>query len=150
MFLIEVKQGHNAIKTNNPNTSKESPGLLKHYHDYESFCKDQEAVSFTKRDMLEVLRQKTELGLVFGLNNLFKKEAGGKLSTKGIKIEDDVEFVFLLANYLHFSDQLQNELKHIKEGSKFFCSSFMGYGLYQRYIVRKHTIDNYPSIFIAE
>lgn len=150
MFLIEVKQGYNAIKTNNPNTSKESPGLLKHYHDYESFCKDSDAVSSTKLDMLEVLRQKTELGLVFGLDNLFKKETGGKLSAKRVKIEDNVEFVFLLANYLHFSDQLQNELKHIKEGCKFFCSSFMGYGLYQRYIVSKHTIERYPSIFITE
>ena len=150
MYLIEVKQGHKAIKTNKPNTKKESPGLLKHYHDYEAFLKDSATVEFTKSDMLEVLRQKTELGLIIGLSQLFKKDKNGKLSTKGITIEDNVEFVFLLANYLHFSNQLKNELNLLPTACRFFCSSFMGYGLYEKYIVNKSTTIHYPEIFVTE
>ena len=147
MFVIEVKQGHNAIKTNKPNTNKESPGLLKHFHDFEVFKRNTEAVSFTKSDMLKVLCQKTELGLVLGLDSLFKRMEDGRLSTDGIEIEKDVEFVFLLANYLHFSDQLKNELTYLDDKCKFFCSCFMGYGLYIDFIIEKKTIFNYPKIF---
>ena len=45
MYLIEVKQGHNAIKTNKPNTTKEGPGLLKHYHDFNKFQKNLQFIS---------------------------------------------------------------------------------------------------------
>ena len=150
MYLIEVKQGHNAIKTNKPNTTKEGPGLLKHYHDFNKFQKNPEAVKFVKADMLEVLRQKTELGLVVGLQELFDKDADGNLTTKGIVIREPVGFVFLLANYLHFSKQLRNELLLLPNSAHFFCASFVGYGLYKKYIITKKTIANYPSIFVTE
>ena len=150
MYLIEVKQGHNAIKTEKPNTEKEGPGLLKHYHDFCEFRKDPAAVLSVKEDMLEVLRQKTELGLVQGLQELFEKNAEGNLTTKGIVIREEVDFVFLLANYLHFSKQLHNELLLLPNNAQFFCSSFVGYGLYKKYIVTKRTIANYPSIFVTE
>lgn len=150
MYLIEVKQGHNAIKTEKPNTQKEGPGLLKHYHDFLVFLKDPTAVSCVKKDMLEVLRQKTELGLVHGLQELFEKNEEGNLTTNGIAIREEVDFVFLLANYLHFSKQLHNELSYLPNNANFFCSSFMGYGLYKKYIATKTTIEKYPSIFVTK
>ncbi len=150
MYLIEVKQGHNAIKTEKPNTQKEGPGLLKHYHDFCEFRKDQAAAMCVKADMLEVLRQKTELGLVHGLQELFEKDAEGNLTTKGIVIRKDIDFVFLLANYLHHSKQLRKELLLLPNYAQFFCASFVGYGLYKKYIVTKKTIANYPSIFVTE
>lgn len=150
MYLIEVKQGHKAIKTNKPNTQKEGPGLLKHYHDFCEFRKDPAAVMSVKADMLEVLRQKTELGLVQGLQKLFVKDADGNLTTNGIVIRKDIDFVFLLANYLHHSKQLRKELLLLPNYAQFFCASFVGYGLYKKYIVTKKTIANYPSIFVTE
>ena len=150
MYLIEVKQGHKAIKTDKPNTKEESPGLLKHFHDFDSFRNDPKTVEFTKKDMLEVLCQKTELGLVIGLDKLFLEDKNGHLSTKGIIIEDKVEFVYLLANYLHFSEQLKHELNLLPDECNFFCSCFLGYGLYKRFIINKKNIAHYPDIFVAK
>lgn len=148
MYLIEVKQGHHAIKTTKPNTKEEGPGLLKHYHDFIKFKQSEEAVKDLKTDMLEVLRQKTDLGLIEGLNELFDKDENGKLTTTGIEIHEDVEFVFLLANYLHFSKQLHHELSLLPDNAQFFCSSFVGYGLYKKFIVNKNTLPIIYSLLV--
>ena len=111
LTLIEVKQGEDAIRTNGEN----SPGLKKHYDDYLSFKKDQESVNRVAKDMLLVLKQKKELGLVKGLDNLFEKkitekDASGNIVEQRVEIEPQIEaepdFLFLLANYHHYSSNL--------------------------------------------
>ena len=97
--------------------------------------------------MLEVLRQKYCLGLVKGLDHLFS-QVDGKVTTAGISIEDEIHFVFLLANYPHYSDNLKNELEDMPDDSYFFVSSFLGYGLFKDLVLTKAELKkHYPMMF---
>lgn len=142
LTLIEVKQGEDAIRTNGEN----SPGLKKHYDDYISFKKDQVSVNRVAKDMLLVLKQKKELGLVKGLDNLFEKkitekDAWGNKVQRQVEVEPKIEaepdFLFLLANYHHYSSNLQIECEKQLEDCKFINASFCGYGLYKDLIKTK-------------
>lgn len=144
LTLIEVKQGEDAIRTN----GKNSPGLKKHYDDYLSFKEDQEYVDCLAKDMLLVLKQKKELGLVKGLDNLFEKkitetDASGNIVERRVEmdlqIEAEPDFLFLLANYHHYSTNLQIECedKDWTDDCKFINASFCGYGLYKDLIKTK-------------
>ena len=138
LTLIEVKQGEDAIRTNGEN----SPGLKKHYNDYLNFKEKPESVNRVAKDMLLVLKQKKELGLVKGLDNLFEKkitetDASGNIVEQRVEIDPQIEaepdFLFLLANYHHFSKNLQIECedKDWTDDCKFINASFCGYGLYK-------------------
>lgn len=72
LTLIEVKQGENAIKTFE-NDEQTSAGLRKHYTDFLSFKSNPDYVSDCAKDMLLVLKQKKELGLIKGIEKLFEK-----------------------------------------------------------------------------
>lgn len=129
LTLIEIKQGEAAIKTN----GEKSSGLKKHYEDYLSFKKDQESVNRVAKDMFLVLKQKKELGLVKGLDKLFEKE---NIEIEP-KIETEPDFLFLLANYHHYSKKLQMECQVLQDDCKFINASFCGYGLYKDLIKTK-------------
>ena len=129
LTLIEVKQGEAAIKTN----GEKSSGLKKHYKDYLSFKEDQEYVDCLAKDMLLVLKQKKELGLVKGLDKLFEKEN----TEIEPQIEAEPDFLFLLANYHYYSKYLQIECKELQDDCKFINASFCGYGLYKDLIKTK-------------
>lgn len=144
LTLIEVKQGEDAIRTNGEN----SPGLKKHYNDYLNFKEKPESVNRVAKDMLLVLKQKKELGLVKGLDNLFEKkvtekDASGNIVEQRVEIDPQIEaepdFLFLLANYHHFSKNLQIECedKDWTDDCKFINASFCGYGLYKDLIKTK-------------
>ena len=148
MYLIEVKQGCDAIRTRE-STKKEkvSPGLKKHQQDFYKLQNEKSLIKELKDDMLEVLRQKYCLGLVKGLDHLFS-QVDGKVTTTGISIEDEIHFVFLLANYLHYSDNLKNELEDMPDDSYFFVSSFLGYGLFKDLVLTKAELKkHYPMMF---
>lgn len=137
LTLIEVKQGEEAIKTNGEN----SPGLKKHYEDYLSFKEDQEYVDRVAKDMLLVLKQKKELGLVKGLDKLFEKE-NAEIEPK---IEVEPDFLFLLANYHLYSSNLQMECQVLQDECKFINASFCGYGLYKDMIKTKKELNVCPK-----
>lgn len=137
LTLIEVKQGKDAIRTNGEN----SPGLKKHYKDYLSFKEDQEYVDCLAKDMLLVLKQKKELGLVKGLDKLFEKEN----TEIEPQIEAEPDFLFLLANYHHYSKYLQIECKELQDDCKFINASFCGYGLYKDLIKTKKELKFYSK-----
>ena len=96
--------------------------------------------------MLLVLKQKKELGLIKGIEKLFEKtiviedESGNKLR-KNVALEPEIEaepdFLFLLANYHHYSTCLQEECKSLPDNCKFVNASFCGYGLYKDFIKTK-------------
>lgn len=119
LVLIEVKQGDGAISGKN--------GLKKHYDDFVKFKSNSEYVGLVAQDMLIVLKQKYELGLVKGLDKLFMR--GDKPVVP--KIEKVPDFLFLLGNYHHFSTKLKAESDSLPNESRFILSSFMGYGLYE-------------------
>lgn len=132
LTLIEVKQGEMAIKTEE-NNSKASSGLKKHYEDFLAFKSNQEYVNSVAKDMLLVLKQKKELGLIKGLDKLFEKEISKE--KRNIETEPEIEaepdFLFLLCNYHHYSTNLEVECKVLPDECKFIYASYCGYGLYK-------------------
>ena len=139
LTLIEVKQGERAIKTD-----KESSGLKKHYDDYLKLLNNKDYFHEVANDMLVVLKQKLDLGLIDGLKDLFK------LENKDInpKLEEKPDFIFLLANYHHYSSKLREECLSLPDDSKFFISSFMGYGLYKDFVLSKCQLkEMFPVVF---
>lgn len=132
MVLIEVKQGESSIKS-------ETNGLQKHYDDYLRFKSQKEYVREVAEDMIKVLHQKHRLGLVKGLENLF---GDNKLP----EIEEEIDFICLLANYKPYSSLLHEVLNKM-EDCKLFVASFMGYCLYQDFIVTKdELIKMFPKV----
>lgn len=139
LTLIEVKQGEKAIKTTEMiknGKKQESPGLAKHYEDYLKLKSNKEAIRVFKNDMLGVLKQKYQLGLTKGLDNLFH-DRDKKINPE---LENDIDFVFLLANYHHYSSALREECESLPDDCKFYIASFMGYGLYKDRIYTKNKI----------
>ena len=145
LTLIEVKQGENAIKTFE-NDEQTSAGLRKHYTDFLSFKSNPDYVSDCAKDMLLVLKQKKELGLIKGIEKLFEKtvvieDKSGNKIRKNVDIEPKIEiepdFLFLLANYHHYSTNLQEECNSLPDDSKFVNASFCGYGLYKDFVKTK-------------
>jgi hypothetical protein len=133
LTLIEVKQGENAISGR--------CGLVKHYDDFKNFLSNEDLKRELGEDMLKVLIQKQKLGLVKGIDKYFK-------NGKSPKIYEKVDFVFLLANYHHYSKELYQTIQQLPEDSKFFVSSFMGYGLYDRFVKTKdELIKLFPFVF---
>lgn len=138
LTIIEVKQGEESIVTSGDNNGKVSPGLSKHYDDFMKLCQDKESVKALAEDMLVVLKQKKDLGLVKGLDKLFEDSRGNK---KTPEILPEVDFLFLLSNYHHYSDNLKKELEKLPDDARFISSSFMGYGLYKDFIHSKKDLN---------
>ena len=138
LTIIEVKQGEESIVTSVDNNGKISPGLSKHYDDFEKLRQDKDGVKSLAEDMLVVLKQKMDLGLVKGLEKLFEDSRGKK---KTPEILPELDFLFLLSNYHHYSDNLKNELEKLPDDSRFISSSFMGYGLYKDFIRSKKDLN---------
>ena len=150
LTLIEVKQGEKAIKTTE--TTKDgkthvSPGLTKHYKDYLKLKADKESILFFKNDMLCVLKQKYQLGLTKGLDNLFH-DRGREINPE---LENEIDFVFLLANYHHYSSSLREECESLPNDCKFYIASFMGYGLYKdRIYTKKEVKEIFQDTFTSK
>lgn len=98
------------------------------------------------KDMLLVLKQKKELGLIKGIEKLFEKtivieDKSGNKIRKNVDFEPEIEtepvFLFLLDNYHHYSTNLQEECKALPNDSKFINASFCGYGLYKDFVKTK-------------
>jgi hypothetical protein len=98
--------------------------------------------------MLCIIKQKRDLGLVKGLDYLFNNSAGKEIEPI---IEDNPDFIFLLANYHHYSSSLSKECKKLPKNSKFYLSSFMGYGLYKDFILTKDKLQViFPNLLPSE
>ena len=132
MVLIEVKQGENSIKS-------DKSGLNKHYNDFLKLKDNKEDVEKVVKDMITVLHQKHQLGLVKGLKGLFKNDTLPE-------IEKDIDFICLLANYKPYSRTLYDVLSQM-EDCKFFVSSLMGYCLYKDFIlIKEELIKRFPQV----
>ncbi|MCD7936144.1 MAG: hypothetical protein LUG98_04725 [Tannerellaceae bacterium] len=129
LTVFEVKMGCGSVGG--------KKGLYDHFKDYEEFCRTKDVTAF-KKDMIEVFRQKRELGLIHGMEKY----------REVTEVADEIEFVFLLANYKRASKQMQNELERIKQACfgckpKFICANFMGYGLYSHNIITEEEFESY-------
>ena len=136
LVLIEVKQGDGAIFGKN--------GLKKHYEDFMKFKANKDSVTTVGLDMLSILKQKYQLGLIKGLDKLFIR---GDKHVEPI-IEQEPDFLFLLSNYHHFSSELYTECEKLPDDARFIISSFMGYGLYEAFIkTKKQLKEMFPFVF---
>jgi hypothetical protein len=127
--IFEVKQGFNSV------TGKS--GMSDHLRDFNLFIENSVNITSFKNDMIEVFRQKRELGLIDGL-----ALPNGHNHNDVNAVASDIDFVFLLANYPPASTQLKNELMTISD-CKFIYANLMGYGLYARNIIDKPLISKF-------
>ena len=118
--IFEIKQGFNSV-------SGES-GMRTHLKNFKSFVADKTKIKDFKHDMIAVFEQKRALGLIREMD----KEKYKKIT----KVAEDIDFVFLLANYKSASKQLEQELKEIDD-CKFIYANPMGYGLFANNIINK-------------
>ncbi len=120
LVVIEMKYGDGAISGNS--------GIHKHINDFNTFKQNQSDVSAFKSEMMEVFNQKRKLGLVH-----FSK-AGNSNEVKSV--QNDIEFALLIANHDPDSTKLIDIVKNsICANTRFFMSSFMGYGLHKKYLL---------------
>ena len=99
-----------------------------------SFKENDEIVKSFKEDMLKVLKQKRELGLIPCLKWENKNEIG--------EFADDIELIFLIANYKKNSEVLMREIEQMEE-FQMITSSYLGYGLYKNNLVDKSILKDY-------
>ena len=118
--IFEAKQGFN------DGSIKGTSGMYSHWNNFNEFIANKDKIESFKEDMKTVFEQKRALGLITGTEKYEKID----------KIADDVDFVFLLANYKPASSILKSELDKISD-CKFIFSNPMGYGLYERNIINK-------------
>lgn len=103
-------------------------GIRDHLKDFEDFVADEIRVKNFKEEMLKVLEQKRELGLIPYLSFRNKNKVSD--------VVKDIEFVNIIANYKNESTLLLKEITAISQ-FKIMTSNFMGYGLYKRNIINK-------------
>lgn len=108
-------------------------GLCEHLKDFEDFIADKARVEDFKREMLKVLEQKREMGLIPYLT--FKNQ--NKVSA----MAEEIEFINIIANYKHESTKLSTEIKKMRH-FKMMKSNYMGYGLFKRNIMDKEQVLN--------
>ena len=121
LAIIEMKFGTEAFKN-----------LEDHFKHIISFY-DLKKIDVLKKTVVEQFKQLRELGLIQFSSKGNKNEV--------TKLEGDVEFIILLANYNPNSTKINEHLAFMKKMNdeelkkrgivlKFATSSFMGYGLY--------------------
>ncbi|MCH7500122.1 MAG: hypothetical protein IH886_08945 [Nitrospinae bacterium] len=118
-----------------------SAGIIKHIKDIEKFLENGNNLKTLKEEMINVFKQKRELGLIkfgFGANP-------GTLN----KISDEKpELILLLANHDPGSEKLLKELEKLPPSQqiklKVAISNFMGYGFYDENI---YPIDEFRDKF---
>jgi len=121
LSFIEVKYADNALA----NTS----GLREHVTQISKMAKDPEALEDIKQEMLEVFRQKRDLGLVrFG--------RGGNNNEVDSFEEGTPEILLMLINHKPTSSKLLSELDKLSDEQKamvkIVTANFLGYGLYEK------------------
>jgi len=116
--LFEIKQGFNTLRGGS--------GMYPHWKNFNSFISTSDINNF-KQDMIAVFEQKRKLGLIVDMEKCRQIN----------KVADDIDFIFLLANYKPSSESLANELALLPDNCEFIYANPMGYGLYAKNIVDK-------------
>lgn len=139
LVVIEMKYGDGAFKN--------KAGIHKHINDFNVFKSESTKISKFKKEMLEVFKQKRDLGLIPCLSGI------GKTNSNAVtEFAEDIEMIFLIANHDPASNILKTELSGIQNHDiKFITSNFMGYGLYQENVFRyPEFIDRYKTQILNE
>jgi len=139
LVVIEMKYGDGSFKG--------SAGIHKHIEDFNVFKSESIKVSKFMKEMLEVFKQKRDLGLIPCLSGI------GKTNSNAVtEFAEDIEMIFLIANHDPASNILQTELSGIQNHDiKFITSNFMGYGFYQENVFKyPEFIERYKTQILHE
>jgi hypothetical protein len=121
LYVIEMKYGHGALTG--------SAGIKKHLDDFHKFIADTTGVEEFKNEMLNVFKQKRDLGLIPCLSSIGN-------SNEITKFDDSIEIAFLIANHDPASSKLKSELYVCdKNSAKFITANYMGYGIYSDFLI---------------
>ncbi|MBN1617713.1 hypothetical protein JW887_00015 [Candidatus Dojkabacteria bacterium] len=134
IHFFELKYGDNAIGGKS--------GIEKHLKDFNKFSNDLEKINTVKDEMIEVFKQKRELGLIPSLK---------KNRNQIFEFDNSLNFGLIFANHKPVKTKILsiilkddckkwiNKLFKVNANISFFYSNFMGYGLY------KNCFFNYPN-----
>lgn len=117
--IFEVKQGFKSISGKS--------GMKSHLTDFINFVANKAKIDAFKQDMIAIFEQKKELKLIRNIDKYKRID----------QVSENIEFVFLLANYKPASKKLEQELEKIDDDCKFIYANTMGYGLYAKNIIDK-------------
>ena len=134
LAFVEVKYGDGAINGD--------AGIGKHSKDVGDFCSDTKRYQEFCSEMNEVIRQKTELGL---LSQISSKHANGTPATVKIDHTIPAELIIVLINHKPAKSAVTSALQNNCVANlpvRIAKASNMGYGLYLNQIV---DIDKLPS-----
>lgn len=138
LAFVEVKYGDVAINGD--------AGIGKHAIDVGDFCSDTKRYQEFCSEMNEVIRQKTELGL---LSQISSKHANGTPATVKIDHTIPAELIIVLINHKPAKSAVTSALQNNNVANlpvRIATASNMGYGLYLNHIV---DIDKLPSTLIS-
>lgn len=135
LVIIEMKYGDKALSGN--------AGVKKHYDDFALFVSNSSTLSDFKIEMLGVLKQKRELGLIPCLSDKKNKNPI-------VKFAETVDLAFIIVNHDPASTKLTAEIStYVKIPVKFIVSNFMGYGIYSHSIYKLNEFkERYKNQFI--
>lgn len=125
LVIFELKYGEKAIGG--------KCGMSAHLEDFKAFCKDETEVKAFKEDMIKVLEQKRKLGLIPYLEYSRNKNVIQEF-------EDEIDFVFLIANYKKESTKLKTEIDKIGQ-CKLIEANYLGYGLFAHRIINSNDLN---------
>lgn len=124
LVVIEMKYGDHALSG--------MAGMNKHWQDFNQFIKNSNALNSFKMEMLDLFRQKRELGLIPCLS-------ASKNANPITQFDNTIDLAFLIADHDPSSTKLKTELSACTGiSAKFITSNFMGYGIYQESIFSLH------------
>jgi hypothetical protein len=130
LALIEMKYAdaaHRGKKNKSDGDADGAAGLVAHFKDIRKLITDKKKLQALKGDMVEVFRQKWELGLIDCVHPVKSFD------------DDSADILFLIANHDPAKTALREELVRMRdslpegisqERIRFLRSSFFGYGLY--------------------
>jgi len=117
LVVLEMKYGDRAVSGNS--------GMKKHLDDFSTFISDKSSVNNFKDEMLEVFRQKRNLGLIPCLS-------ASRNNNEVVDFDENIDFVFVIANHDPASKKLKREIELCRDFyASFITSNFIGYALFK-------------------
>lgn len=132
LHVIEMKYGDGALEG--------SAGMKKHCNDFKSFFNDVNNKTNFTDEMTQLFQQKRELNLIPCL-----AEMGN--TNKVIDVQPDIDLCFLIANHDPDKSKLDLVIESSDDcNSKFFLTSYAGYGLFKDFLIDRSKLDKIKCI----